>query len=801
MKKQVQRTSILYHSILLLLLFLGGTLRSSAQVMIALPPHNNIWTGFVRGYWFTAPTNFTIVGLRVPTAAGNGTQNIQVIKINDATPAAWPTLSTNFTSLAYINGAPSNVIQTVNIAVNTGDIIAVLGQASDAVSYSASSTPFTSAIGTFPITLNRIVHQGPITATPITDYSTEGPGFPIGRIEMYYGVCPAPTLPTATSITPTSASINWTQPTGTPATWQIKYGNVGFNPATAGSSVFTSTKPYTLSSLLPSTTYDYYVRAVCGAGDTSGWTPTAAFTTLCDLAALTGTQGAERCGPGTVTLLATGSTGNTIRWFAESTGGSQIGSGTSFATPSLTETDTFYVSASSGTGAGGYFQLGTDTGTNNNDVPTPFGNGTATGGKTQYLVRASELTALSMTAGNILSLGLDVFATNGTTNYNDFQISIGHTNVTTLLPNPNFQTGLSTVYTASSVTPFIGVNDYIFNTPFSWDGTSNIIIQICWSNTNNAPPATLVKTMSLISPQANVYSHAKYFNNLPASTICPMVSGGVGSVGTQHRPFFFFNTGCQSLRKPVIATIRPFPDMSISNDTVVCKGTPVTFTTTTPSPNTILWSNGTTTPSITVSDSGSYTAVVTSEYNCVSKDSAHLSYLPGAYVEGFNFTPLFYEDMGKVLFAPLNPVNVDRYEWDFGDGSPVVTDVNPMHVFTAGGDYNVTIRVFNNCGEFEKILPINVDIVTGIVSPGHKAAEVNLYPNPSMDMLTIENKSNHIKMEHITIFNALGATVYDRKADNDRKHSVSVSGLAAGIYSARILTDKGFVNRKFEVLK
>lgn len=62
------------------------------------------------------------------------------------------------------------------------------------------------------------------------------------------------------------------------------------------------------------------------------------------------TVGSSRCGEGTVTLtaLATVEDGNTItyNWFAVPTGGTSLGTGSSFETPPLTETTSYYVSAS-----------------------------------------------------------------------------------------------------------------------------------------------------------------------------------------------------------------------------------------------------------------------------------------------------------------------------------------------------------------------------------------------------------------------------------------------------------------------
>jgi hypothetical protein len=59
---------------------------------------------------------------------------------------------------------------------------------------------------------------------------------------------------------------------------------------------------------------------------------------------ITGTTPGSRNGSGTVNLAATASIG-TISWFAAASGGSALGTGTSFTTPSITTTTTYYVEA------------------------------------------------------------------------------------------------------------------------------------------------------------------------------------------------------------------------------------------------------------------------------------------------------------------------------------------------------------------------------------------------------------------------------------------------------------------------
>ncbi len=59
---------------------------------------------------------------------------------------------------------------------------------------------------------------------------------------------------------------------------------------------------------------------------------------------ITNTTPGDRCGNGTLTLSATASAG-TVNWYASATGGISLGTGTSFTTPSLSATKSYYVDA------------------------------------------------------------------------------------------------------------------------------------------------------------------------------------------------------------------------------------------------------------------------------------------------------------------------------------------------------------------------------------------------------------------------------------------------------------------------
>ncbi|PWH85114.1 T9SS type A sorting domain-containing protein [Brumimicrobium oceani] len=203
--KTHSKSYTVWRYLLVSLLVLVSYAQSTAQTMMPLPSHSNNYSGNVRGYWFTAPTSFIITGVRVPADAGTGPQNIHIMKINDPTPVIFGTTSTNFTTLEYIQGAPNNVIQSVNILVNQGDIIGILGQAGSTNSYSSSGGPHATTILGQPVTLDRLLHQGQIGSGAAPNYSTE-PGGSISRVEMYY-VSPTPCAGTPTAGTANAPSL------------------------------------------------------------------------------------------------------------------------------------------------------------------------------------------------------------------------------------------------------------------------------------------------------------------------------------------------------------------------------------------------------------------------------------------------------------------------------------------------------------------------------------------------------------------------------------------------------------------
>jgi gliding motility-associated-like protein len=128
------------------------------------------------------------------------------------------------------------------------------------------------------------------------------------------------------------------------------------------------------------------------------------------------------------------------------------------------------------------------TGTNaigGTTYPAPYGNW-YWGARHQMLYTAAELQTMTGTApgagAKLTSFGLDVAQLGSQTNYQNFEIYITCTGSNDL--NSGWATGLTQVYNSAGETIFTGWNDYTFSQAYDWDGTSNLVVQVCFNNSS-----------------------------------------------------------------------------------------------------------------------------------------------------------------------------------------------------------------------------------------------------------------------------------------------------------------------------
>ncbi|GIV55114.1 MAG: hypothetical protein KatS3mg039_1632 [Candidatus Kapaibacterium sp.] len=100
------------------------------------------------------------------------------------------------------------------------------------------------------------------------------------------------------------------------------------------------------------------------------------------------------------------------------------------------------------------------------------------GWRTQYIIPASELTAAGMPPGQIVALSFNVCSVQGDA-IPAFTIKMANVNFSSFTSTA-YYTGTTTVFGPQDIgIPTMGWNKHQFSTPFLWDGTSNLLVEVC----------------------------------------------------------------------------------------------------------------------------------------------------------------------------------------------------------------------------------------------------------------------------------------------------------------------------------
>ncbi len=151
-------------------------------------------------------------------------------------------------------------------------------------------------------------------------------------------------------------------------------------------------------------------------------------------------------------------------------------------------------------------------------------------------------------------------------------------------------------------------------------------------------------------------------------------------------------------------TVNPDPvaDFSALPDTA-CLGDAVGFLNNSVGASSFNWDFGDGNTSTAISPSHTYTAtgdhtvelIASTVFGCNDTVTA-LVYIDSIPNAGFGFTVECVGD--STHFTNSSTGGVTNWSWDFGDGSPLSTDVDPAHLYAASGNYNVSLTVTNPAG-------------------------------------------------------------------------------------------------------
>ncbi|MBS1782544.1 MAG: T9SS type A sorting domain-containing protein [Bacteroidetes bacterium] len=247
------------------------------------------------------------------------------------------------------------------------------------------------------------------------------------------------------------------------------------------------------------------------------------------------------------------------------------------------------------------------------------------------------------------------------------------------------------------------------------------------------------------------------------------------------------SAGCQSVRVPIGAIVRPAPAPFLGVDTAFCESIPLLLNAGYPGA-TYLWSTGDTTQTIQVANqSGLYWVQVT-KY-CSRSDSINVTVRPMPKVSGFSYIRM----INTYSFNPSFVQNVTGYLWLFGDGTSS-TDSNAVHTYALGQSSNLTVTliVSNTCGSdtARKLIPTAVNDLSN-------KEVVSVYPNPAREKIMVS--AADIKEGEIMLLNLQGSVI--QKEAVHLPAEINVSTLPTGHYILKFQSGEKTFTKPIQIIR
>ncbi|HXH20044.1 MAG TPA: PKD domain-containing protein, partial [Chitinophagales bacterium] len=146
---------------------------------------------------------------------------------------------------------------------------------------------------------------------------------------------------------------------------------------------------------------------------------------------------------------------------------------------------------------------------------------------------------------------------------------------------------------------------------------------------------------------------------------------------------------------------------------------------------------------------------------------------------------------GLEIFFDDNSAGALYNEWNFGDGSVLQNDFSPVHIFNYPGDYEVTLRTWNNdCeGEYSSVVIINpasASSKTTGVKDDVSRDEMLIYASREAIFVYFNFKEN-VKAAFY-LYDVTGSLMLSAEMMTEGMQKVSIPQLPEAIYFAKVVT-------------
>lgn len=253
---------------------------------------------------------------------------------------------------------------------------------------------------------------------------------------------------------------------------------------------------------------------------------------------------------------------------------------------------------------------------------------------------------------------------------------------------------------------------------------------------------------------------------------------------------FYSVSGTNSFGCTASAAVTVFVGTSLginvsASSNIVCAGDLVTITAS--GASTYTWSTNANTSSISVNPTTSTTYTINGQSGSCSGSNTILI--------SVNALPTIAATANSTLICAGNTITLNAngastYTWAPGSFTlPAITETPSITTV-----YTVTGTDVNGCVNSQTV-SANVSPCSGIKTINGLNYEINIYPNPANDLVNIETSFEKFE---VTIYNAIGQLVFEKKNDSGRL-AINISSFAKGVYTIKLASAQEILTKKLIV--
>jgi PKD repeat protein len=267
----------------------------------------------------------------------------------------------------------------------------------------------------------------------------------------------------------------------------------------------------------------------------------------------------------------------------------------------------------------------------------------------------------------------------------------------------------------------------------------------------------------------------------------------ISSAGTYYVTVTSAN-GC-STNDTIVVTPKAAPVVSLGADQNICTSDTVTLDAGNAGA-TYLWSTGATTQTIRVSLANTYSVAVTNVGGCTTNDAVVITN-KAVPVSTFTTQVVDTTKGQQVKFTAVAAAGTS-YAWNFGDptsASNTSSLSTPTHLFSAPGNYTVTLTVTNVATGCKSVTQTAVS-VTGLANDFAKAFKLVAAPNPFAGNTKINYELPSNANVTLEVFDMIGRKVstiansaYQESGVHTYDFSAGDNQNASGVYMVRLIVD------------